>query len=369
MIYCDFNSSTPLSENLRGVFFELPFANPSSQNRLGKLALKHIHQVEDYLHLLFNLNQDYKTLFHSGATEGCNIFIKGCLDAGDIFYYFDLDHAAILKQIPVLEAFGIECIKLPINKSLNFNTDEILNILRSNSSKNSLLNFTWVHNETGRCWELDLIKQMKSIAPHLIVHVDATQTIGKIDQFKELDHGDIFTYSGHKFGALKGIGWSFYKSNIQSKALTHGGGQQKSLRPGTLNTQGIVSLKYALEELEEKKSNDIKSIFKQFRSHLKELDLIIDFGEFQNCAQNTCFLVFKSLQTQVILAALDIEGIYAGAGAACSSGVFQESQLMKSIGLADYAKNTLRISVDPYAAAGDLKSCLEKITKIIKRIS
>ncbi len=369
MIYCDFNSSTPLSENLRGFFFELPFANPSSQNRLGKAALKHIHQVEDYLDTHFKLNKRYISLFHSGATEGCNIFVKGCLNKGDIFYYFDLDHAAVLKQIPTLEQAGIECIKLPLDKSLSFKKDEIFKVFETHKDKKSLLNFTWLHNETGRCWSLEVIGEIKKIFPNILVHVDATQTVGKIQNYKEIDHADIFTYSGHKFGALKGIGWSFFKSDLLAKSLTHGGGQQKSLRPGTLNTQGIVSLKYALEELDTKSAKDLKSIFKVFRSHLLEQDLIIDFGEFQNCSQNTCFLVFKNLQTQLVLSALDIEGIYAGAGAACSSGVFQESHFMSSIGLAKYAKNTLRISVDPYSAPQDLELTLAKITEIIKRIS
>jgi len=369
VIYCDYNSSTPLSENLRGVFFELPFANPSSQNRLGKSALKHIHQVEDYLDSLFNLQQKYKTLFHSGATEGCNIFLKGCLNSGDIFYYFDLDHAAVLKQIPSLQERGVECIRLPLDKTLEFKTDEICHILKTHSDRKSLLNFTWVHNETGCCWDLDVIKKIKTIAPKLLVHVDATQSIGKIREFKDIKNGDIFTYSGHKFGALKGIGWSFYRHDLQSKALTHGGGQQKSLRPGTLNTHGIVSLKYALEELEEKKTHDLKSIFMQFKSNLKNEELIIDFGEFKKSAQNTSFIVFKTLQTQLILAALDIEGIYAGAGAACSSGVFQESMLLKSIGLGQYSKNILRISVDPFSDPRALELCLNKVTKIIKGIS
>ncbi len=369
MIYCDYNSSAPLSENLRGVFFDLPFANPSAQHREGKKSLKAINETTKYLKEYFGVD-DYEVFYHSGSTEGCNQCIQGSLEKGDTFFYFPLDHSAILSQVNYLSKMGIKCVELEISQDLDF-LEKNIEIMKKSISKKGLLNFTWVHNETGRIWNLDIIERLKKDIPNLLVHVDATQSIGKIKDYKNVRSADFFTYSGHKFGALNGVGFSFYKK--KPKALIYGGKHQKGLRAGTLNIQGIVSLRYALEDLESKISLDhcinIQKELDDLFQRLVSKNLILDFSHQPNKAWNTLFLVFKELKTQILLPAIDLVGVSLGSGSACSSGIFEENKLLNSLGLQAYSKNTLRVSVSPLSDLATLKETLLRIEGVIEKLA
>ncbi len=365
MIYCDYNSSAPLSENLRGVFFDLPFANPSAQHQAGKRSLKLINTTSRFIKEFFN-SSDYNILYHSGATEGSNQCILTNLSIGDSFFYSDLDHSCIRSLVPILKEKGIHCIALKLDTSLDF-LESNYELIEENLSNNGLLNFTWVHNETGRIWSLEILKELKNKFPHLLIHVDATQAIGKIENFRSIHTADFFTFSGHKFGALNGVGFTLHKNKLNP--IIFGGKHQENQRSGTLNTQGVASLKYALENLKLNFDLDhlklIKEKLCEFRSDLISKDMIIDFPQNTNTAYNTEFLVFKYLKTQILLPLLDLNGISVGSGSACTSGVFEENHLLNSLNLYDYSKNTIRISVAPDADLDLLEKTIDKTKELI----
>ncbi|MCB9093663.1 MAG: aminotransferase class V-fold PLP-dependent enzyme [Halobacteriovoraceae bacterium] len=379
MIYCDYNASAPLSDKLKGVFFDLPFANASSQHLLAKEALKAIHQTEDYLLKTFNVSSSHRCLFHSGATEGANTFILGLarklIDHHPLlFLYSRADHPCVTELEKVLDKRGVELKSYKTTEEFVFPRDEVEKLILKAPGM-VILNFTWVHHELGVKWSLEDLKYLKShYSEKLFIHVDATQSVGKIEKFCELQPlVDCYTYSGHKFGALKGVGWSFIHEelcNIQSlEPLMVGGGQQGGLRSGTLNTHGIVSLKVALEEIMEKKPESQNHI-EDFREKMKKLlaskGSILPNGK-NDLNNNTVFFYLHETQSDVFQAALDREDIAVGTGSACSSGSLRPNQTLMAMGLEEYAKNSIRISFSPAASKKDFEEVLARMSKVLAR--
>jgi cysteine desulfurase len=242
-IYLDYNATSPLSKKSlefldKGDFY---FANPASQHQSGKYVSKKINLIKDELLAFFNLDHHYDVLFHSGATEGMNIFFN--LLKGDCFVYSSADHSLVEPIAKILEKAGVEVIKLEVDSAGMLNLNDVISKINQRSSKGACwMNYTWMNNETGIIWSLDSAVEIKKKC-QISIHVDAVQTPGKFSHFRGLNiELDSYTYSGHKFGALKGIGFSFFKKDCPPKTLIHGGGQQNKLRSGTLNTYGIFSL-------------------------------------------------------------------------------------------------------------------------------
>ena len=107
----------------------------------------------------------------------------------------------------------------------------------------------------------------------------------------------------------------------------------------------------------------------RFYSNLIEEEIILDFANDCKKAWNTQFLIFKNLKTQILLPAIDLAGVSLGSGSACSSGVFEENHLLNFLGLKDFNKNTIRISVSPLSDLSQLEKTLEEIKKVILRLS
>ncbi len=388
MIYCDYNASAPLSDSLKGAFFDLPFANPSSQHQLGKAALKVVHDCERFLAEHFNVKDSHFSLFHSGATEGSNFFIRGvvrrALEANKkpYFLYLKTDHSCIVEQVPILKLMGVECIGVSTGRNMKFPLGEISkqveNILEDDSNE-VILNYTWVHNESGVVWDLVEVSSLKAkFKDRMIVHVDATQSVAKIASYRELDESlDCYSYSGHKFGTLKGVGWSFlskqYKAENPIGPLIVGGGQQSWLRSGTLNTHGIFSIQKALEQVVlDFKPNDqrenIEYLRAEFQSIIKNYAEVLPI-ESENLNLNTVFMYFLDIKSQLLIPAFDMAGMAVGSGSACSSGTFEESRLLQVLGLNNYAKNSLRISISPYITRDECEKLLEIFKKVVNQIT
>ena len=360
------------------------FGNPSSVHKEGKKAKKVIRSVKDFLYDLFSLSPDkFDLIFHSGATEGINNIIKGYFlhyfqekKMGHFFYALT-DHSSVRNTVDVIKTLGHTTHHLKVNKNGDFDEEDlkqkILQIRKNDSTVPILINYTFVNNENGVVWPLFKIKKIKEEFG-VDVHVDAAQSIGKIDLWWKLDDLlDAYTYSGHKFGALKGIGFSFISTKLPLTPLISGGGQQGGKRSGTENVLGIQSLQLSLEEL--KGSFDFERL--NYAKMYFEEELAKRFGDkieiisknAQNRNGNTTFLVVKNQKSDVVQAAFDIEGIQVGTGSACSSETTLTSAVLMAQGyLESDAQSAIRFSFPFNFSTEDVKECLEKITVILERL-
>lgn len=353
-LYLDYNATSPLAPSVkewlaRGDFF---YANPSSQHLLGKAAKKEINIVSQFLKAQFDLST-HGLMFTSGATEAINTFCSNC-SRQTLYVYSPIDHPCALEQIARFE----NSVPLVVNEDASLNLKESIKAIKRTNASDIFINYLWVNNEIGVVWPLeDAIELKKQTGAR--IHVDGVQAIGKLSEVKLRDELDFYTFSGHKFGALKGVGFSFLKT--ETKPMILGGGQQGGLRSGTENTQGIVSLKLALEDLNKKfdaklQQEFINNLRNQVTRLLKGRGEVIT-SEKMNL--NTIYFVLNEQRSDFALAMFDQGGLAISSGAACSSGSAKESHVLKAL-KKKHTMNGLRISVGP---------CLkeQEVVEIIKR--
>lgn len=376
-LYLDYNATSPLSQSVSNWLKsgDLHFANPSSQHSDGKASRKVINETRSLLYQTFGKEEKgTKLFFHSGATESFHTFAYSFSEMARLngkellICYSKVDHPAVTSLGEKYFGPHVKVLELHRDKNLGYLFDENLALLQDKKENNPeliiLYHHLWVHNETGLVSSLEELLPLKSI-PDLYIHVDAVQAPGKIENWNSLSLGDIWTFSGHKFGALKGIGFSFFPASLEFHPLISGGGQQGSLRSGTENVTAVKSLALALSDL--LKVPVIESLAKRralVESLKKELQGIGSVIDYDNVASNTIYFYLNDLSSDLALALFDLNGLEISAGSACSSGAAKDSVVLMQMGLSTHAKNGLRISL-PFTVNQEL---LNKITSRLSQI-
>ena len=377
--YFDYNATSPLAESVKSWFpnGDLLFANPSSIHTSGKKSKRHINETKNFLKEIFSLSPEYKTFFHSGATEGVNSLVKGfaqkLFSEGKRIHFVHscVDHSCVYNLRDELELYGHEVSTFSVDKNGDYDIDEVIALLKKSSSP-SLLNFTWVNNENGVVWSLDELNRIKQ-ETNCLIHVDSVQSIGKIEGWNKLNQVvDAYTFSGHKFGAMKGIGFSFVKESFPFCSMMRGGGQQEGMRSGTENTNGIYSLKLALEEVLKKQN------FTELNRSKKYIEDSIDSvlsGEARIVSKdagrrngNTIYLILPGKKADILITAFDLARMDVSSGSACSSGAILPSRVLLAMGVSEEdAKSALRFSFSYELTLKEAQEYSEKITSVLKR--
>ncbi len=380
-LYLDYNATSPLSrsvqsELLRGDFL---FANPASQHQSGKHSRKIINQATQFIFEHFHLeSKTHRLIYQSGATEGINTVIKGMSEYSNlnkkkfVFLVSPLDHSCVLEAEDWLVSMGAEFYFYPITERGEVLWDELSSLIKEKINQDCiiLINLTWVHNETGVV--IDLTPAMNLKHQQVFFHIDAVQTVGKINNYAQLiPELDFYSYSGHKFGSLKGIGFSFISKKIDLPPLIWGGGQQGGLRPGTENILGIQSMQWALQDFlvdwdpaELSKNHDLleKSLIELMQNKGEVLFLEAPRN------LNTTYFYLKTMASDMALAIFDLEGIELSTGSACASGAAKKSAVMKKVGLERLARNGLRLSHSPFLKKEDVQEIIERFKNVMDKI-
>ncbi len=377
--YFDYNATSPLADSVRKFLSEGDFlyANPSSVHTSGKKAYGAYKLASSELMSSFGLSDSHRIMFHSGATEGVNTLIKGFADYarrdGKVvhFFYSPTDHPCVFNLKESLQLFGHKVYPIDVDENGDFDEKVLIERIKSLGDVPVLLNYTVVNNETGVVWNLDRAVRIKQ-QTGCYVNVDCAQSPGKIRNWDILSpHLDCYTLSGHKFGALKGVGLSFIRNDFEFTPLIVGGGQQDGMRSGTVNVLGVMSMHLAIRELKEKFApDDMEQGLKYIHDALKELlgdnGRIVAEGMVKNL--NTISLIVKERKSDVMLAAFDIAGIEISAGSACSAGVLAPSRVLMSMGMDESeAKSFLRFSFGFDLNLDLAKEYVEKISPVLER--
>lgn len=350
--YLDYNATSPFSESVISFLGkgDFPFANPASLHSFGQESRKLINSSMEEIYRIFSMSEkNFELVFHSGSTEGINLAFNDLRD-GDRFYYCQGDHPATLSLAQALRERGVICETLPIDSNGNLLLEEAIEQINSKSSNGmAYINYLCVHNETGVFWPLKIASALKK-ATNAIVHVDATQLPGKVYAWEELNHElDGYIFSSHKFGGLKGSGFSFIKKGSPIKALFKGGGQQKSLRGGTENPMAAHCAALALQDLRKVDLKKIENMRDQIESAISERkDIeIIGAKSLAGRAVNTSNFVLESTKADIALIQFDMAGLAVSSGSACSAGSVEPSKVLMEMGLGERARNGIRISLGP----------------------
>jgi cysteine desulfurase len=291
------------------------------------------------------------------------------------FFFSIVDHACVVQLKDDLEALGHHVFFFKVNHEGLFNVEELITRMTHEEllGHDTFMNFTYINNETGIVWPLSLAVKIKE-ATKTYVHVDAVQLVGKIPDWNKLTPVlDAYTFSGHKFGALKGVGFSFVKKDLKFSPLLVGGNQQLGLRPGTENAIGIYSLKLALEDINEHFSvTELQEAKNDIESQL--INLIGAKGEVVGLRSpernlNTIFLVLHGQKAEILSAKFDLLGVDLSTGSACSSGIIKENRILMSMGYSfDDSRSSLRFSFSPLMKKSEAQKYFEKIESVLKGI-
>lgn len=382
-IYLDYNATSPLSQSVTKWLKsgEFHFANPSSQHSAGKASRKIINTCREKILRVFNRNEkDTKLFFHSGATEGINTLARSFaeearLHGRDLLICFSkIDHPAVNSLEENYLGPHVKFLELKRGSDLFYDHDENYRILLDKKENNPdlviLVHHLWVHNETGHVSPLEELSQLKKISD-LYVHVDAVQAPGKIAKWNELSQGDAWTFSGHKFGSLKGIGFTLLSKSVNFHPMITGGGQQENLRSGTENPMGVQSIALALEDLLKVDIHHLQSLRGKLLEFLeRELagigEVVTAPAERMNA--NTIYFYLNKLTSDVSLALFDLHGIMISAGSACQSGAAKHSEVLLHLHKGHTAKNGLRLSFGFGQSEEDLNILVGKLKPIFNKL-
>jgi len=376
--YFDYNATTPLANSVKNWIAsgDILFANPASFHQLGKKSKALMNQTALFLQQYFHTDKKFEVLFHSGATEGMNTFIRGFAEYWALkkqqihFFYSGVDHSCTRESGIHLAQTGHQSHCFKVDKDGQFNVDQLIqDVLQAKKSGPVLLNYLWCNNETGVIWPLDLVSKVKK-ETGCFVHVDAAQVPGKVPHFENLNTDlDVYSFSGHKFGVMKAIGFSFFKEDFPFTPLLLGGGQQHGHRSGTENPW-CYTLQLALEELKENinwpealaaRDYFLENFEKYFGTHAL---IVAKNAKVRNT--QTISAIFYNKKADETMTLLDLNSIQVSSGAACSSGIVRPSPVLIHMGHSeDEAKCGIRFSFSPYWNVKLAEDYLSKLKDIL----
>ena len=366
-IYLDHASTTPLLPEVVKEMTEVMtqhFGNPSSIHRHGRTARTLIEQSRRTIAkgLKASIGEIF---FTSSATEAHNMILYAAVhDLGvKRIITTPIEHHCILHPLEQLQRQAdIEVLHLDVDRYGHIDHDRLNTVLDENSAK-TMVTLMHANNEIGTLLDIDRVS--KICEQHgVLFHCDTVQTIGKIPLDLSKINLSFCAGSAHKFNGPKGVGFVYINNQNKIPALLHGGAQERNMRAGTENIYGIVGMAKAFEvalEQMEGRSLHIQQVHTHFVSRLKEELIDIEFNSPEEGLKNIVNVSFPPGEKADLLHLnLDINGISASSGSACSSGVEHDSHVLVAIGHPSERK-AIRFSLSHLNTVEELDFVIQKL--------
>lgn len=372
-VYMDHGATTPLrKEALEAMlpFFESYYGNPSSLHRPGREVRQSLEEAREKTAGALGAAPG-EIYYTSGGTEANNIAILGSAKKrafkGHVITSA-IEHHAVLDVCRDLEKQGHLVTFLPVDKYGRVDPESVREAI---TPETFLITIMAANNEIGT---LQPVREIGTIAREkgVYFHTDAVQMVGRLEVDVHDMNIDFLSLSAHKFNGPKGVGALFMRSGIKIDPLYRGGGQERKLRPGTENVPGIVGLARALElsvaEMPQKK-NCLENMRDRLITGLLEIEDVFLNGHREERLPGNVNVSFMHIEGESVLLSLDLEGIAASSGSACSSGSLEPSHVLSAIGLDHYtAHGSLRFSLGLGNTEADVDYLLEKIGPVVEKL-
>ena len=368
-IYLDYNATTPVDQRVVEKmlpYFNEKYGNASSKTHVyGWQAEEAVEMAREQVAQLIQAKSS-EIYFTSGATEALNIAIRGICKhySGGHIITVQTEHKAVLDVCESLEKEGFEVTYLPVNQTGQIDLSALEEAVRSDTI---LITVMHANNETGIIHPIEEISELakKLQIPFLI---DASQAVGKIPV--KSSNADMMVFSGHKMYGPKGVGVLYVKNSIKLKPILFGGGQEKGVRPGTLNVPAIVGIGEACEIcMKEQAAETVR--LQKLRDYLESKLLEIN-GAFINGSTSprlpqTVNVSFADIKGELLLRSMP--NLALSQGSACSSGHTKPSHVLKAMGLSDeLAFSSIRISFGRFTQMDEMQNTVFAIQKAIERL-
>ncbi len=374
-IYLDYAATTPCDpEVLKAMqpYFLEKFGNASSIHSFGQEAKKGIEDARETLAAFLGAKPE-EIIFTSGGTESDNTAIEGIAfsrkDKGDHIITSAIEHHAITEPCKFLEKFGFKMTQVKVDKSGLVDPQEVKKAI---TDKTILISIMHANNEIGTIQpiaEIGKIAREKGIP----FHCDAVQTVGHIPVNVNELNVDLLSLSGHKFYGPKGVGALFVKKGARLERYMHGGDQERNRRASTYNASGIVGLGKAIELCQKNMDQEAKFQTglrdKIIKSILEKIPETILNGHAQKRLPNNANVSIKYIEGESMLLNLDMLGIAASTGSACTSTSLEPSHVLLAIGLAhEVAHGSLRFTLGRWNKESDVDYLLEHLPQIVSKL-
>lgn len=374
-VYLDNNATTKVDEEVVKAmmpYFSDYYGNPFSLHLFGNetgLAVTEARQtIADILKA-----KPSEIIFTASGSEADNLAIRGIAKAykhrGKHIITSTIEHPAVKNTFIDLMEDGFEITMVPVDENGVMILDEFKKALREDTILVSVMH---ANNEVGTFQPVEEIGKITK-ERKIIFHVDAVQTMGKVEIYPEKMGIDLLSFSGHKFHAPKGIGVLYKRDGVRFAKVITGGNQEGKRRPGTSNVPYIVglakALKIATENMKEEwvREENLRNYFEDEVS--KRIPEIKINGKGARRLPGTSSITFKYLEGESMLLNLSLKGIAVSSGSACSSDSLQPSHVLLAMGVpAEYAHGTLRFSLSKYTTKEEIDYTIEALVEIIGKL-
>lgn len=372
-VYLDNAATTVVIPEVMAVMTEAfteKFGNPAAMHTLGLEAEKLVKNAKENMASILHCDAS-EILITSGGTESINTVIKGVGHKDKPRRYLSTltEHSAVYNSLMEMEASGSKVDFIENDENGLIKPDSLDSAL---NEKADLLTVIWVNNEVGTIQKInEIVRIVRKKQPECLIHVDATQAIGKLEiDLKALDI-DFMSCSAHKIHGPKGVGILYKKKSVNLRPLILGGGQQNALRSGTENVPGTVGFAKALEiaynNLSDKQSKLLQLKKTLIDGCMEIEDVKLHSPISSDFANHIVSMSFKGIKSEVLLHELASRGIYVSAGSACRSNSKNKgSRTLNSMKIPiDSQGSTIRMSLSSYNTQEEIIYAIENIKEAV----
>jgi cysteine desulfurase len=375
-IYLDNNATTPMDPRVLEAmlpYFNEKFGNAASRNHpFGWAAEEGVDYAREQISKLINCSEK-EIIFTSGATESNNLAIKGVFEMyaakGNHIITATTEHKAVLDTCAHLEKLGASITYLEVKADGLIDLNELSNAI---TDKTILVSIMYGNNEIG------VIQPMKEIAAitrskGVLLHTDATQTVGKIPVDVEADGIDLLSFTAHKMYGPKGVGALYVRRKnprVKVTAQMDGGGHERGMRSGTLNVPGIVGFgkacEIAMQDME-KDTIRLSAMRDRLEKSLIELEEAYINGNTEHRLPHVTNISFKYVEGEGLMMAM--KDLAVSSGSACTSASLEPSYVLKSLGLNDdLAHSSIRFGLGRFTTDEEIDYAIECTKKAVTKL-
>lgn len=349
------------------------YGNPSSLYAFGVEAAHAVANARKQVAAVINCDES-EVYFTSGGSEADNWAIRGAAHLGakkgkKHIITTKMEHHAVLHTLAKLEKDeGFEVTYIDINDNGIVKAQDIEDAIRDDTC---LVTVMYANNEIGTVQPIGEIGEICK-RKGVLFHTDAVQAVAHIPIDVKKENIDMLSLSGHKFHAVKGTGALYCKKGIRIENLIEGGGQEKGRRAGTENVPGIVGLGVAITEMNshmKENAEKVSAMRDRLFEGLSKIDHSRINGDREKRLPGNFSMCFEGVEGESLLLYLDLEGICASSGSACTSGSLDPSHVLLALGLKhETAHGSLRLSLGELNTEEDVDHILSVLPPIVERL-
>jgi cysteine desulfurase len=371
----DYAGASPVDHRVNEAmepYFSEVFGNPSSMHSTGREAGEALESAREKVASLVSAKKSKNIIFTSGATEATNLAIKGIATRSKEkkeIIVSAIEHISVTNVCRYFQKQGFTITTLPVDEYGFVNLESLKESL---SKETALVSVMYANNEIGT---IEPVREISGIARDAGVpfYCDATAACGKIPVDVARDNIDMLTISSNDIYGPKGMGALYIRDGLRLEPLIHGGGQERGIRSGTENLPGIVGMG-AAADLSEKEMKNRAEKLRDLRDPLIKgiLESVPESylnGHSTKRLPNNAHIRFSYIEGESIILSLDMIGVSAASGSACTSKTLEPSKCLTSIGLShEEAHGSLQMTLGPSNNMEDVKYVVDNLAGIIKRL-